>query len=311
MGLLLLVSTAGFLTPAESPEAKALTYLAREVPAWSAENKCYSCHNNGDAARALVAAVERGRSVPETALKDTLAWLRRPKDWDHTGGDTPNKDKVLARIQFAAVLRDAVEAGLVKERDALGKPAELVAELQKDDGSWRPEGEGVGSPATHGPILATHLARRTLQAADPKRYREPLGKAEDWLRKAPVNNVLDAAAFLWAMEGVEGEAVAKRKDQCLEIIRKGQSRDGGWGPYVTSQSEPFDTAVVLLGLWHLREREGVGEMIGRGRKYLLSCQTEEGHWPATTRPAGSDSYAQRLSTTGWVVQALLTTARPE
>ena len=35
-----------------SPEAKALTFLAREVPAWKQHNGCFSCHNNGDAARA-------------------------------------------------------------------------------------------------------------------------------------------------------------------------------------------------------------------------------------------------------------------
>ncbi len=34
-----------------SPEARAVAFLAREVPRWSRENHCYSCHNNGDAAR--------------------------------------------------------------------------------------------------------------------------------------------------------------------------------------------------------------------------------------------------------------------
>ncbi len=29
---------------AATPEERALAYLAREVPRWSAENHCYSCH---------------------------------------------------------------------------------------------------------------------------------------------------------------------------------------------------------------------------------------------------------------------------
>ena len=44
-------------SPCLSAEDRALAYLIREVPAWSREHKCFSCHNNGDAARALYTAV--------------------------------------------------------------------------------------------------------------------------------------------------------------------------------------------------------------------------------------------------------------
>ena len=62
----------------QSPEQRAVDYLARETPRWSKENGCFSCHNNGDAARALYAASRRGYKVPADALADTTAWLRRP-----------------------------------------------------------------------------------------------------------------------------------------------------------------------------------------------------------------------------------------
>src|SRR5437667_8821460 len=90
--------------PDASPEARALAYLAREVPRWSAENKCYSCHNNGDAARALYRALRLGEPVPAGAVADTSRWLSRPAQWDHNGGEGPFSDKQLARIQFAAAL---------------------------------------------------------------------------------------------------------------------------------------------------------------------------------------------------------------
>jgi hypothetical protein len=48
-------------------------------------------------------------------------------------------------------------------------------------------------------------------------------------------------------------------------------------------------------------------MIQRGRAYLLSSQQGDGSWPETTRPRGAESYAQRLSTTGWATLALLAT----
>src|SRR5262245_15306064 len=41
---------------ASNAEARAVTFLTREVPRWKSENDCYSCHNNGDAARALLVA---------------------------------------------------------------------------------------------------------------------------------------------------------------------------------------------------------------------------------------------------------------
>ena len=57
--LLVLGSTDG---PPERrrPEARAVAFLSREVPRWSRENHCYSCHNNGDAARALYQASRTG-----------------------------------------------------------------------------------------------------------------------------------------------------------------------------------------------------------------------------------------------------------
>ncbi len=51
-------------------------------------------------------------------------------------------------------------------------------------------------------------------------------------------------------------------------------------------------------------------MIKRGRAYLESIQPDDGSWVETTRPSGNESYAQRLSTTGWATLALLTVKPP-
>jgi hypothetical protein len=48
--------------------------------------------------------------------------------------------------------------------------------------------------------------------------------------------------------------------------------------------------------------------MARGRAYLLSQQNADGSFPETTRPANQESYAQRISTTGWALLALLQTA---
>jgi hypothetical protein len=315
MSGLLLVSAAALLVgdkpdtpnPAQ-PEARALAYLSREVPCWSADNKCFSCHNNGDAARALYTASRLGYPLPAKVLDDTSRWLATPDQWEHNGGEGPFNDKGLARIQFAAALGDALDAGLVKDKQALARAAELVANDQQKDGFWQANDDTLGAPATYGMALATHMARLTLERADAKHYRTALERSEAWLCRAPVKRVLDAAAVLLALERSDSSDAAAQRKRCLEPIRKGESKDGGWGPYVNAAPEPFDTAIVLLALIPSREEPEARDMIRRGRAFLIAAQERDGSWKETTRPAGADSYAQRLSTTGWATLALMATS---
>jgi hypothetical protein len=305
-----LLAAPGAEPPAgATPEARALAYLGREVPRWPAENRCFSCHNNGDAARALYAAKRLSRPVPAEALADTTRWLARPERWDQAGGDGPATDKGVACIQFAAALAEAVDAGLVEDRRPLTRAADLLAERQERDGSWTVGAPGsTGSPVTYGTCLATAVARGTLQRADPQRFRSAIARADRWLREARPATVLDAAGVLLGLAGADDPDARGQRQHCLGLIRKGQGEDGGWGPYVTSPSEPFDTAAVLLALVPLGEEADCRALLRRGRKYLLSAQRPDGSWPETTRPAGGESYAQRLSTAGWATRALLATA---
>src|SRR5262245_46685713 len=78
---------------ASAPEIRAVRYLAREVPGWAVKNKCFSCHNNGDAARALHAARRRGIPFDPTALASTEAWLRHPEAWQDNGPKVEYSDQ--------------------------------------------------------------------------------------------------------------------------------------------------------------------------------------------------------------------------
>ncbi len=290
-----------------APEARALAYLAREVPAWSAANHCYSCHNNGDAARALYAAGRLGFVVPDKSLADTSRWLADPAGWDHNGGDQPYTDKQLARLQFALALLEAVDAGRVRERRPLLAAADLVARDQRADGSRAAGPEGsVGSPTTHGTALATAEARSLLSRVDATRYRDVIRRADGWLRRLPVKAVPDAAAVLLALDPDDAGA-PDRREECLALLRKAEAKGGGWGPYARSAPEVFDTALVVLALARQPATAEVRDWLRRGRSYLARSQRPDGSWPETTRPAGEVSYAERLSTAGWATRALLAT----
>jgi hypothetical protein len=288
-----------FFFSGASPQQRAIDFLAREVPRWSRENHCFSCHNNGDAARALYAAVQRGYTVPGASLADTTGWLLQPANWDDNHGNPAASDKKLARIQFAAALAEAYRTGATRDRQALYAAAESLLPYQAAGGEWLVDTGGLpGAPATYGPALATYMARRTLETADPARYRTAIARANQWLVRTPPANILDAAAMLLAMPR---SAAVKRK--CRAMIRNAQTSDGGWGPQPHMPAEAFDTAVVLLALQAAGER---GPM-ARGRALLIAMQEATGAWPGTTRPSGGQSYAERISTAGWVTYALVMT----
>jgi len=147
-----------------SPESRAIAYLANEVSLWSRENHCFSCHNNGDGARALYTARRLSYTVPEQSLTETTQWLVQPLKWDDNQGEPGFSDKRLARIQFAASLVEAFEAGLIDSREILVQAAESLLPYQQEDGSWQVDVEAVvGSPVTYVTPLATYMARKTLE----------------------------------------------------------------------------------------------------------------------------------------------------
>jgi hypothetical protein len=291
-----------------TPEARAVRYLSLEVPAWPRENRCFSCHNNGDAARALYEAGRLGFRVPRQSLAATTAWVAQPARWDDNKGDPAFSDKRVANIQFAAALVAAFETGHVRKIEPLREAARRVTADQHADGSWPVSPPGtVGSPATYGNALATFMALRSLKPAGDAQLLPAIARGEQWLRSAVAHSVPDAAALLLASgDGTDEGAVAVR-ERSVSFLRRAQTSDGGWGPYPDTPSEAFDTAIALIALVKCREVPGVKELVRRGRARLVAMQDSDGGWPATTRPTGGESYAQRISTTGWATLALLAT----
>ncbi len=280
-----------YAAAAASPEERAVAYLAREVPRWSRENHCFSCHNNGDGARALYLAQRLGYAVPAEALVDSSRWLAQPGQWDHNGGDA-SSDKKMARVQFSIALAEGNS-----DRAALLEAADALLSSQERDGSWQiGAGAELGSPVTWGPVLATVQVRKLLERADRERYRDAIEHSGSWLDRIDPKTVPDAAAIL----------LATGRAACLEYIRGAQANGGGWGPRPHAPPEAFDTALVLLAL-KARAAESDAALIAQGRAFLKRTQLPSGDWTETTRPAGAQSYAEHISTSAWATIALLST----
>jgi hypothetical protein len=280
-------------------EDRAIAYLSREVPAWFSENRCYSCHNNGDGARALFAAIRQGRSVSAKALRDSAAWLAAPGKWEQNRGDPRFSDKKLARLQFTVALGAALRSGILRDPAPLRRAVSELAADQQSDGSWRVDDDAeAGSPVTWGTGLATALVIRALED---RAAPEGVTRAKAWLAARPIRFVPDAAAALLGL----GET-----QPAIAFLRRSRTSDGAWGPAPHAPAEPFDTALALLGLARANDRSSVAGLIAGGRSWLERAQLDSGGWPETTRPPGGQSYAQHVSTTAWCLMALLETAPP-
>ena len=258
-----------------SPVERAVAYLSREVPRWRGENGCFSCHNNGDGARALYLA---GVTSTSAALAETAAWLANPAQWDSNRGDPAVSDKKLARIQFGAALLASGKS------EAVCAAAGVIAKDRGADGSWTVDS---GSPVTYGTALATYYARRVMRACG-----QDTTLTDAWFAALQPDNVVAAAALLLAIP---------ERGSAREYLLRAQTSDGGWGEYPGMPAQVFDTAVAMIAL----RGQSSGAAVGKARTWLLARQQAEGGWPETTRPAGSQSYAQRISTTAWALIALL------
>lgn len=297
-----------------SVEQKAANYLSREVPRWRREHPCYSCHNNGDGTRALVAAAARGLADRQT-FDDSVAWLRTPTRWALNADAGGVKDLPLSRVQFAAALAElrAVEPA---DAEALVQAARLVMADQRPDGSWPISAtSNVGTPSGYGTPLATAVARDVLVRAGEPALRTAIGRADAWFRAQTPQAVLEASAVVLGLGTADDARAVASRQVALTILVQGQAADGGWGPYTTAPAEPFDTAVAVLALESLRPRPALAApamseqawraAMDRGRAYLRAQQEPDGSWVETTRPSGQESYSQRVSTTAWALRALL------
>jgi hypothetical protein len=293
---------------------RGVAFLTKEVPKWHADHQCYSCHNNGDAARALIVAGMRGYDIGP-AVDDTVDFLRVSSRWDQNKMPGGFDDRTLARIQFASALASAERAGRAPA-SALVDAAKIIAADQQGDGSWTLDAsKSLASPATYGSLLATASARALLIASG----REPddfsIVQIDRFFRSTQVENVIDAAAVILGLDAGEDVMAENLRANCLRIVREGQGPDGGWGPFVTAPAQVFDTAIVVLALGVMETDPRLARKVyrpeeltaaaARGRDYLVAQQRPDGSWLETTRPAGQESYAQRISTTGWALLALL------
>lgn len=302
----------------ESALRRGLRYLESQIPLWHEEHGCASCHHDGDATRALLevhALHDSELAIGEEVLAAMLERLREPEHESQSAESSPYEDPVLADLQFSAALATACATGAIEERAPLVRAAVRLGEHVAEDGRYLVVPERVtGAPVTWGNTLATVMTERVLRLADTPDLRPLADRCRHALLAARPERSLDAAALLLRFADPaadEAEEGAECVAHCTQLLAASAASSGGFGPFVRSPAEVFDTAVVLLALEAVRRSGAQDEKslalaarIEPAIDWMIRQQEPDGSFVETTRPSGGVSLAQRVSTTAWALTAL-------
>jgi hypothetical protein len=245
----------------------------------------------------------KGKLKSDEVLANSLDWLAQPKKWGENHGDPQASDQALAELQFGGSLLAAQKQFTERFREPLSQLAKQLAKRQGADGKLDlASADGLASPITLGPILLTGMARDVF-ASQGDSFRDQTRRANAWLKSFKPRNTLEGASLLISLGLGEEEKLARVAAR--KIVIESAHDGGGFGPYASAPAEVFDTALAVISLSRDEEASRHRELVEKGKKQLVLWQLEEGSWEETTRPSGGVSYAHRVSTTAWAVEALL------
>ena len=114
----------------------------------------------------------------------------------------------------------------------------------------------------------------------------------------------------WALAAPRDAHERAARDRSVAALLARAQRSGGFAPWEEGSSEVFDTALALLALEAQPASPAIMRACAAARGYLEREQELDGGWRETTRPAGGESRAHRVSTSAWAAQALAASHHP-
>jgi hypothetical protein len=200
--------------------------------------------------------------------------------------------------------------------DATDALAYYVLGRQRPDGGWRVQ---TGRPPLESSdIEVTAMCLRSLQAYAPKaqkaKYDRAIRLAKAWLEAAQPLSTEDRAfqllGFAWA-----GTARELRVKAGLALLNE-QRTDGGWGQLSSLESDAYATGQAMAALRESEIVNATAPQYGRGVRFLVDTQFEDGSWYVRSRsipfqpyfesgfPYGDDQWISAAAA-NWAAIALL------
>jgi hypothetical protein len=162
--------------------------------------------------------------------------------------------------------------------------------LQLPDGSWTPN--GVSRPPMEDTLVtATAMGIRSLTTIPAPGYKaegeEKLRRARQWLLNVNAHSAEDRAmklmGLVWSMAGRSDVDAAVR--QILSQQRDG----GGWAQRDDMQPDAYATGISLYALY-VAGVPATHDAYGKGVRYLMRNQYQDGSWLVRTRSYPTQPY---------------------
>ena len=286
---------------------RAFDYLLLESTSWSPDNGCFSCHNDGDAFRALLAYDKESQSLRAPQWQSLLNWFQRPEEWLKSKSAEIGESPILTFIQFGTARQAAQNAGWIEAEESVERTIrnELL-KTQSRAGYWQVEPDRtIGSPGTYGNALASFQALSIIGEEQSEQIESAKTRCLNWASQFYPKSSTDLAAISLLLNLAETSKLRERAKDWSQHLVETQNADGGWGIFPHRYSEVFDTAIACIAIAKTLAPSSGEESLKNARQFLEETQEPSGGWPETTRPSGGVSYAQHISTTAWALQALI------
>lgn len=305
---------------------QSLKLLEGSMTAFSNSTQCISCHQEGLGRMVSASAKSKGFKTDPALNQAQLGRIRGAlgalKPLHEAAVKSPEAMKQVPLIEINEVNPGFswMMAGMAAQNDtptaATAAAALVLARQQTPDGAWTFSLPRV--PMQSSIIGMTALAARSIQKYGPKaeaaEIADRLGKAKDWLQKAPAKSSDDLAFRLLGLKWTG--ATMEEREAAIEGLLAAQRLDGGWAQMPNMASDAYATGQALYAL---RVAGGVAKddaAFQKGIKYLLRTQDDDGSWFVNKRaipannyfdakfPHGESQYAS-FNGTSWAVMALL------
>jgi hypothetical protein len=165
-----------------------------------------------------------------------------------------------------------------------------AAALQLPDGTWTPN--GVSRPPMEDTLVTgTAMGIRALTAIPAPGYKaeieEKLGRARHWLLNVNAGSAEDRAMKLMGL--VWSMAERKDVDAATRQILSRQREGGGWSQRDDMQPDAYATGISLYAL-HVAGVPATDDAYGKGVRYLMQNQYQDGSWLVRTRSFPTQPY---------------------
>ena len=188
---------------------------------------------------------------------------------------------------------------------ALTRIADWLVSKQQPDGRWPIDHQEA--PVDQGEVMVTGGALMTLKAARRAEakpaYDQAAQKAVTWLRRTTNGTTQDLTFAVMGLKagGVGDDDVDVKR--LIDMLRRRQKSDGGWGETESLGSNGYATGQVL----YTYKLAGVpidDESFLRGAIWLLQHQSPDGSWQQINSQQTRSDRASNFATTMWAVIGL-------